>query len=184
MPVLHEIAREVAVNERTLRRAVERGLIRAQRVSPRRLDLAASERLYVERHWPTLARLLASLRTRHNVRLAVLFGSFARGDAHSGSDMDLLVDLADGSRLSAARLAGRLAEELGRRVQVVLLRDARDAPLLLADVLRDGRVLIDRDGAWPRLKDQEPTIVREATEAEARLSSELEDAAAFIRASA
>jgi predicted nucleotidyltransferase len=183
MPVLGEVAREVSVSERTLRRAVARGLIRGRRVSPRRLELAAAERLYVEQHWPTLAGLLASLRTRHNVRLAVLFGSLARGDAHGSSDVDLLVELADGSRLSAARLARRLGDELGRRVQVVLLRDARDAPLLLADVLRDGRILVDRDGDWPRLRDQEQTIVAQAADAEARLGAELADAATFIRAS-
>jgi predicted nucleotidyltransferase len=184
MPVLGEIAREVSVSERTLRRAVGRGLIRAHRMSPRRLELAASERLYVERHWSTLARLLASLRTRHNVRLAVLFGSLARGEVHDASDVDLLVDLAAGSRLSAARLARNLGDELGRRVQIVLLRDAQEAPLLLADVLRDGRLLVDRDSEWPRLKDREATIAAQAAAAEKRLDADLADAAAFLRASA
>jgi hypothetical protein len=49
-----------------------------------------------------------------------------------------------------------LAEELAisdRNVQVVSLDAARRVPLLLADALRDGRTIVDRDGDWPKLNE-------------------------------
>jgi hypothetical protein len=49
----------------------------------------------------------------------------------------------------------------------------RAPPLLLADVLRDGRVLADRDGEWERLTRRSRSIARAAGEENARL----EDAA-------
>lgn len=58
-----------------------------------------------------------------------LFGSVARGDARSGSDIDLIVDLLPGAGNALLRVAGlseELAGLLGRRVDVVseeLLRD-------------------------------------------------------------
>jgi hypothetical protein len=33
---------------------------------------------------------------------------------------------------------------------------------LFADALRDGRVLVDRDGLWARLKRREPSVRRAA----------------------
>jgi hypothetical protein len=64
-----------------------------------------------------------------------------------------------------------LEEALGRPVQLVDLD--RAPPLLLADVLRDGRVLADRDGEWRRLLRRSRSIARAAREEGARL----EDAA-------
>jgi len=65
-----------------------------------------------------------------------LFGSVARGDAHEGSDLDILVDLSAGAGNELLRVAG-LAEELsdllGVRVDVVaemLLRDEVSATAL------------------------------------------------------
>lgn len=182
MTVLHDLAEELTVSERTLRRAVERGLIRATRPSERRVDLRFGERLYVETHWPLLARLLSCLRTRHNVRLAVLFGSVARGDDQPLSDVDLVVSFADEDFLSAATLAETLGEELSRRVQVVSLEVARRTPSLLADVLRDGRVLVDRDGEWPRLKRAEATTASEARRAELRLDQQVAELAGLVGA--
>jgi hypothetical protein len=47
-------------------------------------------------------------------------------------------------------------------VQVVSARDAQASPGLLADALRDGRVLVDRDGLWPQLKRRESSVRRAA----------------------
>jgi predicted nucleotidyltransferase len=76
-----------------------------------------------------------------------LFGSVARGDAHRDSDVDLAVLLRedpprtlDGLGLD---LADGLQAELGVPVQVVVLNSA---PCDLTHrVLRDGRLLVDRD---------------------------------------
>jgi hypothetical protein len=54
----------------------------------------------------------------HNVRV---FGSTARGEASDGSDVDILVDLADDrSLLDQVGLQQELEEVLGRKVDVVV----------------------------------------------------------------
>ncbi len=97
-------------------------------------------------HWHLLSGLVAALRTEANVRLAVLFGSVARGEGSAISDVDLLVVLRRDDHRAQASHQHRLEHAVDRRVQLVSLEQASDAPMLLADVLRDGRVLVDRDG--------------------------------------
>jgi predicted nucleotidyltransferase len=160
--ILDDLARELGLSERTLRRAVASGTIRAERPSPRRLRLSEDERGWVLRHWPTVARLREELRTEPSVRLAVLFGSSARGREHRRSDVDLLVELDAPTRDQLARLEERLSSAADREVRLVSARDTRGSPGLLADALRDGRVLVDRDGLWPRLKRREPSVRRAA----------------------
>jgi predicted nucleotidyltransferase len=69
--------------------------------------LASGEREYLITHWPLLSGLRHALRTEHGVRLAVLYGSLARGGVEASSDLDLLVSL-EGDRPSLAKLAVRL----------------------------------------------------------------------------
>ena len=114
------------------------------------------------RHWPTVARLRDALRTEPSVRLAVLFGSSARGREHRRSDLDVLIELDAPSGDRQALLEERLSSATGREVQLVFARDAQSSPGLLADALRDGRVLVDRDGLWPQLKRRESSIRRAA----------------------
>jgi predicted nucleotidyltransferase len=67
--------------------------------------------------------------SRYGAKNPRLFGSVARGDATADSDVDVLVDLTDGSRnplLAVAGLSEELSDLLGVRVDVVtesLLRD-------------------------------------------------------------
>ncbi len=80
---------------------------------------------------------------------AYLFGSAAQGAATPASDLDvgLLLRRRPPSRLSARHfdLADRLAEAIGRPVDVVLLNDA---PVdLVHRVLRDGVLLTEPDAA-------------------------------------
>jgi predicted nucleotidyltransferase len=154
------LAREVGVHERTLRRAVAEGSLRAARPSPRTLDISLSEREYVRRSWKLLSALRAALRTEHNVRFALLFGSVARGTAAPGSDVDVLVALRDPDLERVVELAIKLTAATGRRVDVVRLEDAESEPSFLADVIADGRVLVDREGLWPRLRSREPSLRR------------------------
>jgi predicted nucleotidyltransferase len=154
------LAREVGVHERTLRRAVAEGSLRAARPSPRTLDISLSEREYVRRSWKLLSALRAALRTEHNVRFALLFGSVARGTAAPGSDVDVLVALRDPDLERVVELAIKLTTATGRRVDVVRLEDAESEPSFLADMIADGRVLVDREGLWPRLRSREPSLRR------------------------
>lgn len=175
LTALPELARELHTTDRTLRRAVDEGLVRGERVSPRKFEMPISERTYLRASWPVLRELRDAFRTEPSVRAAILFGSFARGDQHSKSDVDILVDREPGPGLRA--LARRLSDRLDRRVQLVALEDADSAPLLLAEVLRDGRVLVDRNGTWRRLLDRKPAVERRAARERRRVDAEF--AAAF-----
>jgi predicted nucleotidyltransferase len=184
MTVLDSLAAELGVNGRSLRRAAERGMIRVQRPSPRRTELSFGERRYVETHWGLLSALVSWLRTRPNVRLAVVYGSVARGDDGPESDVDILVSLARENAHTTASLAASLGEELGRRAQVVSLDAAERAPLLLLDVVREGRALVDRDDEWPVLIRRERQLEREAAAAEDELDRRVAELAELVAADA
>ena len=162
MTELALLARELGVNERTLRRAVAEGSLRGVRPSPRMLDISLSEREYVRRSWKLLSALRTALRTGHNIRFALLFGSAARGTDAPGSDLDVLVSLRDPDLERIVELSAKLTAATGRRVDVVRLEDAESEPSFLADVIADGRVLVDRGGLWPRLRSREPALRRAA----------------------
>ncbi|MHB8642666.1 MAG: nucleotidyltransferase domain-containing protein [Gaiellaceae bacterium] len=165
---LPRLARELQTTDRTLRRALEQGLLRAHRSSPRTVELPLSEQAYLRRNWSLLADLRQALRTEPGVSLAVLFGSRARGDSREDSDADLLVAfrLDDGGRRAdrgrVRALSERLSLRLGLNVQIVSLSDVETAPLLFAEVLRDGRVLVDRDDLWFELVERRDRINRAA----------------------
>lgn len=160
LPVL---ALELGADERTLRRALSRGTVRGRRPGRRKLELAPGERAYLREHWPLLSALSRALRTEPGVRLAVLFGSAARGDDGPEADLDLLVDLRDGSPWAANALALRLEAATARRVDVARLPSIRErSPLLLLQALDEGRVIVDRDLAWRELLGQRDQILEDA----------------------
>lgn len=81
-------------------------------------------------------RLRDALRAAPGVRLALLFGSAARGQASPSSDLDLAVQ-APGVDLLA--LAASLGEVTGRAIDIVSMHDL---PIpLLAELVRDAVVL-------------------------------------------
>jgi predicted nucleotidyltransferase len=163
MPGLGELAREVGADERTLRRAVVDGMVRCERLGPRRQRIGEEERSYLVDHWRLLAALRLALRTEPNVRLAVVYGSLARGDETPGSDLDLLVSLAEDRPDAAVKLAVRLERAMGREVDVARLnRVQENAPLLLLQAIDDGRVVLDRDRQWTRLLAGRDDIARRA----------------------
>ncbi len=126
-----ELAGELGAGERTLRRAVVDGTIRCERLGARRRRVSEEERRSAVGHWPLLAQLRGALRTERNVRLAVVYGSVARGEDTAGSDVDVLVSLAEDRPDAAVKLAVRLEGALGRRVDVARMERLRStAPLL------------------------------------------------------
>ena len=85
----------------------------------------------------------------HGAAAVYLFGSVARGTAHPDSDVDIgvLVVVAPEPTFEAQPFAleGELERLLGRAVQVVVLNQA---PVdLRIRVLRDGRLVLDRDAS-------------------------------------
>ncbi len=168
MATMALLAEEMGINDRTLRRAVAEGTLRGTRRSPRKLELSLAERQYVRRSWRLLAALRGALRTEQNVRFALLFGSVAVGTDTADSDIDVLVDLRDGSLERVTDLNAKLSAATGRSVDVVRLEDAEGEPSFLADVLAYGRVLVDREGLRPRLRMREAQLDRLGRQDDAR----------------
>jgi predicted nucleotidyltransferase len=162
MSELASLADEVGVNERTLRRAVNEGALRGNRLSPRKLKLPIAEKEYVRKHWPLLAQLREALRTESNVRFALLFGSTARGDDTEESDVDLLVEMRDPSGMRTVDLALKLKPLLRKDVQVLTLEDAESNSLLLSQAVREGRVIVDREDRWGQLSSEGEKLERRA----------------------
>jgi predicted nucleotidyltransferase len=90
--------------------------------------------------------LAEALRSWPGVRLAVIFGSAARGSAAPGSDVDVGVLFEPGQE-DATALEVALARATGRRVDLVRLDVA--PPLLRFEIACDGRLLLERTPyAW------------------------------------
>ena len=99
-----------------------------------------------------VSALRAALRTQQNVRFALLFGSAASGADTAISDLDVLVDLRDPSLDCVVDLGAKLTATVERPVDLVRLEDAEAEPSLLADLVAEGRVLVDRENRWERLQ--------------------------------
>lgn len=103
--------------------------------------------LLEENRW--LDRLVAVFRSQPDVVAVYLFGSTVRGEATLRSDVDIavLLDAPSDSPLESCNRQAILAEELrkiiGRPVDVVILNRAH--PLLCHQVLREGRLIYERD---------------------------------------
>lgn len=159
---LRETATALRCDERTLRRYAGLGLLRATRGKRRELRLPYSEEAYLRQHWELLHSLRGTLRTEPSVRLAVLFGSAATGEDRPESDVDLLIEHSSGDLERIVELQRRLTARIGRPAHFVSLDDAESSPLLLADILREGRTIVDRDGAWRRLGERRDQLMRRA----------------------
>lgn len=164
-----KLADELDASERTLRRAITLGSIRSRRLSARRLRLADGEIEYLRDHWQLLTGLRHSLRTEPRVGVAILFGSMARGDGDDSSDIDLLVGFHEERPLDRLRLGIRLERKLDRMVDVAsLARAERRDPFFLIQALDEGRVIVDRNSAWPALRERRPAIHKRAIRSHAR----------------
>lgn len=163
---LAQTAEGLLCSERTLRRYANEGLLRGERHGRRELRLPLEEERYLRRHWALLSSLRRALRTEHSVRLSVLFGSTATGEDRPDSDVDLLIEHSTGDIEQVAELRRRLQAHIGKPIHIVLLEDAERSPVLLADVLREGRTIVDRDGTWRRLERRRQRVLRQAAEEE------------------
>lgn len=97
-------------------------------------------------------RVKGVLETMPGVRLAVLFGSTARGRATRESDIDIGVLMQAGLNVTPSKQVA-LERAAGRPVSITHLDDA--PPLLRFEIGRDGVVLIEREpDAWIRFRTQ------------------------------
>ena len=97
-----------------------------------------------------LAERIHGALTGHDLRLVVLFGSLARGDATANSDLDIAVladhPLTDPDRQS---LVETLALAVDRPVDLIDLRTVGEP--LLGRILAEGVRLWERPDAWASL---------------------------------
>lgn len=149
--------------------------MRGERVSARRFVTSLREEAYLREYWPLLRMLREALRTEPSVRFAVLFGSVATGRASGRSDVDVLVRLSDPVAGRVAELTARLEQRIGREVQLVRVQDAERTPVLMRDVLEQGRVLVDRENEWSALRAALPRWRRRARAAEVSLVDAMPD---------
>jgi len=96
-------------------------------------------------------RLRSRISSLQAVRLAVLFGSNARGEAGPRSDVDLGVLLDPDTRDLRIHVEAELGRAAEREVDVIFLGDA--PPLLRFEISREGVLLFEKeDGLWTDFK--------------------------------
>jgi predicted nucleotidyltransferase len=94
-----------------------------------------------------LERLKEKAAGLSTVRLAILFGSFARGEAQARSDVDLALWLEPDGIEDRFRAEAEMGRAARRDVHCVFLPEA--PPLLRFEIARDGVLLhADEEGTW------------------------------------
>jgi uncharacterized protein len=89
------------------------------------------------------AAALREVCQRHGIERLRVFGSFARGDAKAGSDVDLIADFTDRkSLLDLVRIERELAETLGHPVDLLTVESL--SPYLRNRVLQEARMVYER----------------------------------------
>ncbi len=68
----------------------------------------------------------------------------------------------DSSLVRVVDLELKLEGLLEREVDVLSVEDAEAGPLLFAEALREGRVIVDREGRWAELGSQAEKLARRA----------------------
>jgi len=93
------------------------------------------------------------------ITLAVLYGSHARGESTTHSDVDLAVAVSESlSALDRTRVRLRLLKKLSRALgtdAVDVVRLAETSPSLRRDIQADGIVLYGSTDAWPPIADEQ-----------------------------
>lgn len=83
-------------------------------------------------------RLRAVAEAKSEIEVLALFGSFARGDTHAASDIDIAVQGGDIERLRVDLMRELQTE----RIDLIDMR--RAPPLLAMTIAKDGRVLFEK----------------------------------------
>ncbi|MDY6394422.1 MAG: nucleotidyltransferase domain-containing protein [Bacteroidales bacterium] len=94
-----------------------------------------------------MTQIIADYFKTQPVVRAWLFGSFARGEETSESDVDILVQYDDTARISLltiSHMMGELERSTGRRVD--LIEDGCLMPFAVESVNRDKRLIYERKG--------------------------------------
>jgi predicted nucleotidyltransferase len=101
--------------------------------------------------------LKGDLRSYPHIRLAVAFGSRARGDARPTSDLDIAVELTpDSSLLDIGALVDRITTLTALKVDIVELAGLPESdPLMAYNIAKDGIPLIEKNpGAFLEFRNR------------------------------
>jgi len=89
---------------------------------------------------PETERQLIAILRQHGATRVGVFGSYARGEATTQSDLDLLVDFGQRkSLLTLARIRRELTEALG--IKVDMLTEAAISPYLIDSIRSQQRII-------------------------------------------
>ena len=82
-------------------------------------------------------------------RKVLLFGSYARGNWHEFSDIDIaiVVDSIDGDFLDMASMLYRLRRDIDDRIKPVLIEEGTDSSGFLEEITKYAKVLHDIGGS-------------------------------------
>lgn len=93
---------------------------------------------------------LKAIFSSHHPALLVLFGSFARGDNHFNSDVDVAVKMPVPLSLQTKmEFIEQLASATGRSIDLIDLHTAGEP--LLGQILAEGQRIIEQPGEWGSL---------------------------------
>jgi len=91
-----------------------------------------------------LRTLLSPVFMSYPVNKAVLFGSYARGDADNGSDLDIVVDSGGAVRgFKFFRLLDDIVETVNKRVDLIDAREVRDDSPVRLSLQKEGVLLYE-----------------------------------------
>jgi len=85
----------------------------------------------IEKLKPKIIKILK----KYNIKKAGIFGSYARGEARKDSDIDLLVEPADGMGLEFVGMNLELEEKMGKKVHLVTYKFI--SPYIKKNILKD-----------------------------------------------
>jgi len=97
---------------------------------------------YSKSNYKELYEKVISILKKHGIKRILVFGSYARGEATSESDLDLIVEFPRGtSLLDHIRIENELMETL--KIKIDLLSKNGISPYLIDNIMKEAIVILE-----------------------------------------